>query len=158
MKAGGIFGNSQLGSDVGPTTSAIPTETIMDVDPRNPPAQPQDVVLPPEPTGPMISEGTKKPVTATGVLVVLGLAIAGLYALWPKKMKTNPRRNPRKRRAKKRSERELWDLLWENFIAAKRSGSKSRILATAELLEGFDRARGWKPMVTVAKVKQDYGW
>jgi hypothetical protein len=111
-------------------------------------------VVQPEPTGPMISEGTKTKIGASGVLFLLGASIATLYLFWPKAVKTNPR----KRRAKKRSEAQLWDLLWENFTAAKRSGNKQRILATAELLEGFDKARGWKPMISVAKVKRDYGW
>ena len=118
----------------------------------------------PDPTTPAIrTEKAKTALSTNAVLFILGGTIAALYAFWPRKVEASIheagiKTNPRPRRKRTRSEVELWDLLWENFTAAKRSGNKRRILDTAELLELFDKGRGWKPTITVSGIKREYGW
>jgi len=71
-------------------------------------------------------------------------------------------KNPRKGKCRAgkgrcRTLAQTWDILWENHIAARRSGNEQRIIDTAELLEDFDRSHGWKPTVTVAQVRREIG-
>jgi hypothetical protein len=71
-------------------------------------------------------------------------------------------KNPRKGKCRAgkgrcRTLAQTWDILWENHIAARRSGNEQRMLDTAELLEDFDRSHGWKPTVTVAQVRREIG-
>jgi hypothetical protein len=94
--------------------------------------------------------GASRGWTAVGAATFGTLGVLGsVYFTRPTKMRTNSRPV---RSAK------TWDILWENYIAARRSGNKKRILDTAELLEVFDRSSGWEPTVTVRKVKKEFGW